>query len=60
MLLVAVQGEGTVEVDGYVLEADIDWDELDPPEGDPGGEEIPHEVVMAEMCALLGLPPGSL
>src|SRR5690348_3759894 len=50
--------DGTVEFDGYLY--DLNWDELDPPEGDPGAEEIPHEVVMAEICAQLGLPPGSL
>lgn len=50
--------DGTVEFDGYHHQ--INWDELDPPDDDPRGEEIPHEVVKAEICSLLGLSPGSL
>ena len=50
--------DGTVEYNGYFFE--INWDELDPPEGHPDAEEVPHEEVVTEMCELLGLPPGSL
>jgi hypothetical protein len=50
--------DGTVELNGYFFE--IDWDELDPPEGHPDAQTVPHEVVVAEICERLGLPPGSL
>jgi hypothetical protein len=52
--------DGTIECNGEILDfGEIDWDELDPPEGSPDAEEIPDEVVWANACKLLGLPPGS-
>ena len=50
--------DGTVEIDGYFFE--INWDEIDPPDGSADGPGIPHEEAMAEVCRQLGLPPGSL
>ena len=50
--------DGTVEVDGYFFE--VDWDEIDPPDGSAEGPDIPHEEAMAEACKQLGLPPGSM
>lgn len=50
--------DGTVEFNGYFFE--IDWDEIDPPEGHPDAQELPHEAAMAEICQQLGFPPGSL
>jgi hypothetical protein len=51
--------DGTAELNGYFFER-IAWDELDPPQGHPDAEEVPHEVVMNEICEILGIPPGSL
>ena len=46
-------GDGYVELNGTVFYED--WDEIDPPGSDdePG---IPHEVVMAEIWAMLKKP----
>jgi hypothetical protein len=50
--------DGTIELGGYVFK--VDWDEIDPPDGHSDMEEVSHETVVADMCALLGLPAGSL
>ena len=49
--------DGTLELNGYFFE--VDWDEIDPPEGHPDAQEIPHETVVAEIRALLGAPNDS-
>jgi hypothetical protein len=47
--------DGRIECNGEILDfGEIDWDELDPPEGSPDAEEIPHEVVMAEIRKKFG------
>ena len=49
--------DGTLELNGYFFE--VDWDEIDPPEGHPDAQEIPHETVVAEIRAFLGAPDDS-
>ena len=52
-----LHGTGELEVD---LFTEIDWEEIDPPEGSPDAKEIPHEDAKAEICEYLGIPAGSL
>jgi hypothetical protein len=50
--------DGTIELNGELFE--VDWNELDPPEGHPDAEEIDDDVVWAGVCDSLGLAPGTL
>jgi hypothetical protein len=57
-------GEGTsagyerFELEGMSFE--INWDDLDPPDGHPDAEELPHEEVVAWCSRAVRLPKEML